>query len=1120
MTQAFDVLDRHLNIFTNTLLEASAGTGKTFSIENLVVRFLIESHLQGNPITLEKILVVTFTKAATRELKSRIRATIQKALYYFKNPSKEGLDYLRSYEEQGPEVVKKCIRILDKALINFDEAHIQTIHGFCESMLREHGFEASYGAHEQLTASDTYQIIRDFLRTKVVASEYTTFELSVVKKAFRSVDALQDAIKKELSKNRQVCPLPNKFEWKDELIKNFKHIKTLGLTSDRIQAELETEIRYYKNNIKKVQPESLKSISLFAEAFDKATLSYDDIEDILFIDPALDNILAEENWNKKGKPGYFIKFLQDSIFPYMALLRDPMIILARMVKDCRQLLDEYNDRREKFVPDEQLRKVELASKNHAFSQAIRNKFSVAIVDEFQDTDPIQWSIFKTLFLEGFNGYLYLVGDPKQSIYSFRQADIYTYLKAVEAVGHKASLNTNFRSQKSLVGALNILFQDRSGKGLIELPRLKQALSYEHVHASEKVKTLSLNDNKEPVHFILADRQEYSSNKSGHLEDEVFFPYIASEILRLKSEGIPFSKWAILISDKNQAERIASYLKKINIPTQKQRQNVLSEHLAYTSMKELLVAVLNPGNQSDIKIVLVSPLFGWSVDQLFQLDQQDLWLEISSLFHRWNHILHKEGFAALIYHVIVDTRERMIIYDLHYFDAFDQLANLVVEYENSQQASPYQILQYLRDLDGEQYQDNESLNVRFDVSREAVKILTMHMSKGLEFDFVFALGLYNKNRAYNKELITIPFKEDQMLAPESLWKDNADEIALESDAEKMRQLYVALTRAKYRVYIPLGILKAGKSEFYTLSDLFFHHLLNTKEKNIEQILSFLNNLEGSGISYAHISEALPLPKPYEENKTHVLHRPKDIQVAGNSCVIYSFTSLSKVNTADYEKVENVPHSYLEKNKTPHTLPAGKDIGTLMHKILEEIPLELVRKVDHSKELIPFISVYTAGTNFDSWEEILASIVYNAFHLPIIQGSKLVDMEFSFKEIEFLYPQMYCRKGVSWEDMVKSGDYIKGIIDLIFVYKGQYYIVDWKTNWLGTDSNSYTSEHLEKAMMAHEYHLQAEIYIEALSRYLEIVDPRPFEDIFGGVYYLFLRGLDLNQNGVYVKEISYV
>jgi exodeoxyribonuclease V beta subunit len=415
--QTFDILDPDLDIHQSYFLEASAGTGKTFAIEHLVVRLLLE----GEGMALPEILAVTFTREAAFEMKSRIRANLEKL------------------QEQGNRRARE-------ALLLFDEIQVFTIHGFCHRILSEFALEA--GVCFELTSADTAdhlkemeKTVEDFFRT---ADQKFAAEVSaLLKRARLSIDRLIQQIVAAIEKERppSAAILPD--------------LPSISLNS--LHRDFHTLAPRYKRFDPEKWEGQLQKFHSYTETKNPACLLE---EKQWFFER-----MGEDNAKVKAKPltecelssPEFFHALQNKLLPVLTSLRCPKEAKRRIAHECRRRWEVKAAREDHLTFDDLLKKVSQAIKNPRFREKVSKKYKAVIVDEFQDTDPLQWSIFETLFLN--SHLLYLVGDPKQSIYGFRNADIYTYMRALKALGEekKAILKTNFRSSPQLIAALNDLF---------------------------------------------------------------------------------------------------------------------------------------------------------------------------------------------------------------------------------------------------------------------------------------------------------------------------------------------------------------------------------------------------------------------------------------------------------------------------------------------------------------------------------------------------------------------------------------------------------------------------------------------------------------------------------------
>lgn len=1160
----FNVLDRKLSLHQHYLLEASAGTGKTFSIQNIVVRLLIESHDQKEPLLLQKILIVTFTRAATQDLTTRIRANIEQALHFLQSWLHESLiadqipDYLKACIEKGDDTVKLACKRLQQALFTFDQAQIFTIHSFCARMLRQFAMESDLGLHslsgdEPLPQSELMTIIRDFFRTEVRIEQFSPAQLEILLK--------EDPNQRKLLKIIQSHYLLPSFSTFREIYLQFKdHMqalkKSLSLTSKKMIEDFQAQASSYRNyKAGETKAETLAKIIRFAQLFDKEEWSTSDLDglirDGMVWNKALDTLLLKTN-SLIAKELHYPE-LTDRLKTTLHLLieeaSDFATLLARMALDCQQLLRRYQQEEEKLSPDDILRKMHKALNQNPFLEHVRASYQAAIIDEFQDTDPLQWQIFRRLFISDpctWKGYIYLVGDPKQSIYSFRQADIYTYLEAAQILGesHCFSLDVNYRSQSRLVQALNVLFANDHVPQLMSLPKKNLYLSYQPVKASMINGEQIFDDARGSIHFFIADGQLLKKPKLTDLETQIFFPFIAQEIARLKKEkGFAYHQFAVLVRDRHQALRLAEFFDQNFIPCLNQRGTSLAESPALQALTDLIRAILHPRDRGAIRTALGSPLMGWTHEELKNIESMEF---ILLFIQRLKSCLFEKGFATFFQELLRtiskpngQTIQEQILEregGLEFYRDLQQIVDIVIDHQYQEWNGLEGIIPFLDQFKIWEQNDDKRVKRFQDSTRDGVKILTLHFSKGLEFEIVFALGLVN-HTGFKEDLIPIELNGQLFLTPSSDKSEEYQRYYEENDAEKMRQLYVALTRAKYQLYIPVATnfsfdLMRGEA---SPMDLFLAHLnqpnITSHEVLYERmksdlsknLINFLETIGHKNFMTYSVHQKVLYNHDFSgknEKKFQFLQEPSAISVIHKPLWMTSFSTLSQY--VEQKSVEHIPllqsspHDFNCLMKNVHTLPANSETGLLIHHILEKITFYDLKKADHMEHVIPFVRPFVQKSLFKEWESVIATLIFNTLKTPLPQVSDtfcLAHLESTqfYREIPFVFPY---KKGEGIEEIDFKEGLIKGVIDLLFYHEGFYYLVDWKTNWLGIELEAYESASLEITMKEHSYFLQAAIYTEAVKRYLKLVDPRPFEECFGGIFYLFLRGLQPGKNmGIY-------
>lgn len=1034
----FDCLDPSLQLEGYHALEASAGTGKTFAIQHIATRLILQN------VSIEDILIVTFTRASTRELKARLRMNLETL---FENPP--------PYLSQKNPVEARFL--IDEALALFDQAQIFTIHGFCQRMLTEFGFEAGVGLNLLSEEQDDYrdiliQEIGDFFHTSLHPNAYSTGQLAALMKYCNyNKDIL---IKKVLSLIEQEGEFPAYPDYQTAKAA----YQTLHPNLPKLS--LDTLLERAPAFLKICNKEGMLKEEYQAQF--QALSSPDHFDLLLKTRPSLFSFFTEENRSRKDftpeqlEPLYILHQSLHSLIEAAASPQHTLIRIARAAqKKVRQKLLE----RELFSPDDLLTQMKEALKRPAFAKRIQSRYRAVIIDEFQDTDTHQWDIFKTLFVENPIEAFYIVGDPKQSIYGFRSADLATYFQAKKAMQKTSHLRSNYRSEPGLLSALNALFSEQ------------KHFPYDPVTPALPQDT-SFSDDKNPLHFFVAsvEKKRERSWPSPAIEAQYFFPFIAREIQTLtQKKEAKYSDFAILVKDRYQAARLKTYLEKLHIPIAAKSTEPLTTTPLYSFFKAFLGALIDPKH---IQPLLAHPLLRCTHKQL--KTDQTLHQNTIAFCHHLKTLYKTHGF-----HKALDTalhhqwKPPQTLFELLVqsgqldpYSDFMQLAELLIEHATQTKPTPSQLLHFLSELPT----DKVKYCRRPLADLSAVTIMTIHMSKGLEFPIVFAFGLVSR---YTSRQDFIRHQKKWILSSST----SQSQAALQDqESEKLRQLYVALTRAKKRLYVPL--LQDTSHKPPALGTTSPLELLFTSLPSLTELLPKIN------ATATHLTEDVPKPLP---KKTSVLKPPPQTTYHFPTHHIHSFSSLAK-------------HAPPPSPATPEgALPKGTQTGLLLHTLLEKIIREKFTHPYQKKPIQTLIESATLRTPYHPFASTIIDLIDQAFHIDL-GGFTLSDIPHHHlhPETEFLYAQ----------DKTHS---IKGFADLIFFHKEAYYVLDWKTNLL----ENYHEQALETAMEQNEYFLQAKIYQEALRRYLKFKqEPHPV----AGAYYLFLRGLPQNQGVYYIGSQS--
>jgi exodeoxyribonuclease V beta subunit len=1000
----FPIFDPALDPLGSYFLEASAGTGKTFALEHLVVRIV----LQG--VTIDRILVVTFTHAATRELRQRMRLNLERSLVQLE--SRKGAPYLQQIDPQ------KAGLLLEDALATFEEARIQTIHGFCFDLLREFSLEGglALSGREKMEAHEQMEVVRDLLRIRT-----EVFSSGQLERVLAGHGGDLERLGRRLLQVKPVFGQP----FKEQLRAFGAAMRALTFSAAQCReafARLAPSFVGLCNRSGEVKAEHRNNADQFASILERGDYSAEAFDQLIREGVVLLDLMAHGKYKRGARTAdddpLLVELVQ-RLDPVLSAARDRSALEGQLAASLRQLLEARLTREEWTTPDRLLEKTWQFCQESHFCTAVRARLGAIIVDEFQDTDPLQWAILQRLFV----GHLpfTVVGDPKQSIYAFRRADIYSYLQAREQFEepNRFSLATNYRSRPQLVAGLNHLFS--GSPGWLALPALSLALPYEPVQVGID-ETGPLAD-QPAIQFIAVDQ------KRGH-DEEALFSFVADEILDLAAAGMPFSASAVLVTDRFQAQRLHRHLANRKIPAQTTRGAAFSESPMMARLREAVLACMDPSCAGPALIAL----FGWTGERWVAAARGEESEHLNDL-QRLQAILREKGVVAFtsalcshpqVYrHLLLQPDGLAALHVLH------QVAAAVAD-------APWtELVSRLADLETEEQIGSDAGPLRPLAEVDAVTIQTIFASKGLEYGVVFALAAGERTRSPESDLV-------------------------ELDAEKSRLLYVALTRAKERVYVPLYLAPSPPAPG-TISPL--ERLIGNDPALLDGFV--IRQLPSTPSKREAVIPALELHPPLPHRVTLPLRLRQ------------SFTSLVQRES----KKEEIRGSFSEGG-----IPHGAELGRVVHQILERLPLN--RRYDHPEELLPFVQQLGCARQ-------LTQLLWNALHTPL-NGFCVADVapNACLRECEFLFNV----EGESFAGATLKEGSVTGAIDLLLCHDDRYYLVDWKTNWLGADP---TPQRLQQIIREEQYDLQAALYQEALRRYLRLVDPRPFDQIFGGTYYLFLQ-----------------
>ncbi|MCK9622099.1 MAG: exodeoxyribonuclease V subunit beta [Methylobacter sp.] len=1134
------------------LIEASAGTGKTYAIAMLVLRFVVE---QG--IAIEKLLVVTFTKAATEELKDRVRCRLAEARQaldgHTENIDDNIVNWLANLDVE-PELIQQRLQM---ALLDIDQAGIFTIHGFCQRVLREHALESGQLFDAELTSdlADIKQACADdFWRKQIY--QRPAWEVEVLTGVFKTPDALLASIVSFPGNGAQIEVYPVCGGLDDAL-------KELQMQVDLAKASAEV----YAHALRSCFADE-KFKTGYSDTFDYhygalnawlhgATTCIPDAEAfVLLTENGLMDALHggkfranKTQTSEQRKAEYLAELAIDtSAFDALALaFRQVALVFRKSLLDhLREELDKHLHQLNVLSFDDLISRLSEALQNEKgelLAAELQQRFEVALIDEFQDTDDSQWFIFSSLFAAP-SHYLYLIGDPKQAIYKFRGADIYSYLSAQQQAEHQFTLGKNWRSHPQLVEAVNALFQrDRAF--------LLDGLEFINVEPG------LLADNGELHHagqvaapMVLWQLPEADSKTgywtAGKAAEEIRIA-VVNEVIELLTGDCtlqPVNRTlhpkdiAILVRTNTQAREYQAALRLVGIPSVLNSTESVFVSQEAADLYSLLQAVAHPGDSGLLKQALTLDWFGLDGQTLYQLINNETELDAwTSRFLDYFQTWQQAGLMTMMQHLLRQEKIRTGISKT--LMAERQLTNLYHLIELVQQAAVDEHLGINKTLDWlgnaiVKASSAEDQQLRLESDDDAVKIVTMHRSKGLEYSVVFCPYLWQRSDRLNSEKLLIRCHENGRTIVDLGSEDfeRYREMALKEElAEDLRVFYVAVTRAKYRCYIAWGDVRSQD----TANDSAMAWLLEFVDADFSAQQARLQALQDKA-AYRLLEVPGELNGRYQKAVADTpLQAKKRKRSLYTTWQMSSYTGLSALSLHDAPELpedkagEQMLIAKSEPGSAVMELPRGAHTGNVVHDLLENNAfIDLSRRKDIATQRDKACQHYGLKLERPALlDELLQAVVttplsatnadFCLMNLADHQCLKEMPFYLSMQAMDAAQINHILQDTPAFQPLTAKQmcGYLTGFIDLICAFPGsesRYYVMDYKTNALP----DYSPDNLTHAMREHNYGLQYWIYTVVLHRYLQTRLPDyDYENHFGGVRYLFVRGMKPDQplSGVY-------
>ena len=1156
-----------IDLQRRSLVEASAGTGKTYALAGLFARAVIAERLR-----VPQVLAVTYTVAATQELHERIRLRLQQAVELARTwrdddpPSHEGdapgvamlrrLLHEALHDAEPRESLPALRQRLARALREMDLAVIVTIHSFCQRVLREHALETRQpllaSELEAGNAASREQLAADLWRAFSRDSDGAGF----LRRQFGRLEDLARSLRDLLSPEPLLPPTPLDLvdprpalvaAWRQVCLGFGEHgedacsrigeaiangvLKSNEYKPDHalsLQQWLQVATRAASTPPASVHPKLHKYLPAVLE---KGTLKAKTgltPRSPLFhtFEPLIEALDSVGRW-QEARDLQQLHALRDD-----ALRRDRARKQAFNVRDYDDLIGELHGA--------------VAADTGTLANALRRQFPCVLVDEFQDTDARQWEIFSRLFGEGG---LVLVGDPKQAIYRFRGGDVNTYVAASKTALRGNALDRNFRSRPCLIDAVNTLFasaapdalgegigflQTQPGGKVADADFIVDGAAAPAIHFHVIPPTDSGKDLTKPASVRIA--AELCADAILQRLQQAF---AGRASIRDRRSGVLRAPQprdvAVLVRDHRQAAAVRHALSQRGVPAVASGKESLYQSEEAQDLLTLLLALRAPGDDRRLRAALATPLLGWDAARIVALDSDgDALRHWQQVMVSWRTRWERHGPQAMLADVLAVNAERL----LQQAGGERRLTNTLQLGELMQSATGRNLgtqgqLDALRHDIAHADGEDEAQQPRLESDAGRVQILTLHRSKGLEFPLVYLpfAGIGRQDKINGLALYTDAegqrvrqWQTTQTFDGAPAWADAKGLHLKEEGAEDMRLLYVGLTRASDASWVCCGPLSQQRNAALT-------RLLGGPAPTAELMAAL-------GANATHATGTLPhgLPRRLSALPTEAVPAPRSAQRRlSRNWWIHSFSQLHKQQSHGVGVlVEARPAD--DEAPLAAVAPArprqfsGSRFGNVLHHALEHVDLAAWR--DHAGDLPPSSQETTRLVDALSTQGYpqklheagireLTPLIARTLNAVLPEDLRLCDLPPAARivELEFHlalrgattldFLDLLHRHGLvadrhDFGVWTQLSGLMNGKVDLTYRYAGRVYVMDYKSN----DLPAYDQATLARTMASSEYDLQALLYTLAVHRWmrLRLGAGYDYDRDFGGVRYVFCRGLD--------------
>lgn len=1139
MNPEFDILDSPIAPGLS-VIEASAGTGKTYAISHLVPRFLLE----GTAEDLSQILLVTFTKDAAGELSDRTRQVLE-CLHAPPDPDEPTTrPILHAMREKFGE--DRIRNVIGQALLDLDRLAVSTIHSFCMTTLQTEGALCGFPVVPELipdasdlleeAIADEWEVCVSGNETAAALAAENKWRIESATKAVRTI--LQE---KEPRFSPEAVGFPEFLRSLESLCRGFPTREIPALEA------LIVSVPKWKSG---APPQEEWQAALEALKISKDFLSVFRASEIL--------LLLAKNINRKGKDAASLA-LTIKNHPLTQAAQD-LITQAHSAEwhlhihiagKTRDIVASKLAANRQITYDGLITAVRdaLRNKGATLADSLRKRHRIALIDESQDTDPAQFEIFSRIFLDNApNHKLILIGDPKQAIYAFRGADVNTYLQArSQAEGRTFSLTKTFRAPQPLVQAVNAIFQRKHAflnEGITFAPA-ESGLSDRWLADP----ALEKNDAARRLEAWVVPNADpaFSSEKKRNARIAAL---VATEIVRLLNQKATIHSedatrphpvepgdFAVLVSEHKQGVAVAEALRARGVPAIRAEDGDIMDTEEARDLLILLRALREPRRTGLRRAALATRYFGKTASALDPA--QDATADYATKFTEWAALWDAQGLSAAL--SSLDKSERIALRLAEQTGGerrvtnFRQLCDLLEAASHEIRGDPARLIAWFARAvaEAEGRTAIEERQQQLETDRDAVQIVTMHLAKGLEYPLVFCPFLWTTKKLQGIQRIpsqspSAPPLEPGLLFHANLVGEAAPEIRLRQRADledRLRLAYVALTRAQVKAWILAGETGSGKSPSaldWLLRDdpdqLFelWSDVSTKRGERHERVLAECGSASGGALS------CRPLPEITDDPwSSDAAESPSELaaEAAPEIPPPWGFTSFSALTR---EKSPHAPQGEWEGPGIPTeasanpflSAPGGAAMGTIVHEWIEGWDFQSVDTL-RSASLISGLH----RTEPDITERITAMLgILRTTRLPGLEASvaeacpdpKASEWHFQLPIRDSLSPQAlasvfgkhglseYARQLAILPAKALQG-YLHGFLDRIAFWKGVWGVIDWKTNLLGLTPEDYSEEALRRCAMESHYFLQTHLYLVALRRFLGPETP------LAGAWLIFLRGI---------------